>query len=93
MQPVHADPYEAVQIHRDVRSQQSVGMHWGTFRLTDEPLGEPPLLLRRALDEAGLVHAEFRVLNVGETLALPAGDVPAAQAARLQADASEADAG
>src|SRR4051812_40291231 len=38
MQPVHVDPQEAVQIHRDVCSRLSVACHWGTFCLTDEPM-------------------------------------------------------
>ena len=43
MKNMHCNPEEAVQIHLDVRSKKSVGMHWGTFlNLTDEPLDEPP---------------------------------------------------
>ncbi len=67
MQPMHCNPREAVQIHRDVGSRQSIGMHWGTFRLTDEPLGEPPRLLTQALQEAGIPAEHFTVLNIGET--------------------------
>jgi N-acyl-phosphatidylethanolamine-hydrolysing phospholipase D len=67
MRPMHVDPPEAVKIHRDLRSQQSIGMHWGTFKLTDEPLGEPPLYLARSLSEAGLAAESFLVLKIGET--------------------------
>lgn len=36
MQPQHVNPEQAVQIHLDVKSKKSVGIHWGTFVLTDE---------------------------------------------------------
>ena len=36
MEPQHVDPAQAVQIHVDVKSNHSVGCHWGTFRLTNE---------------------------------------------------------
>jgi L-ascorbate metabolism protein UlaG (beta-lactamase superfamily) len=39
----HINPEEALQAHFDIRAKQSVGIHWGTFILTDEPLNEPPL--------------------------------------------------
>ena len=68
MQSIHVDPNEAVQIHRDVRSRRSVACHWGTFRLTDEPLNEPPAVLRQAVAERGLPAEEFRALKFGETI-------------------------
>jgi N-acyl-phosphatidylethanolamine-hydrolysing phospholipase D len=67
MRPMHANPPEAVRIHRDVRSRQSIGMHWGTFALTDERLSEPPLYLQRALKQANIPEPEFVVLSIGET--------------------------
>jgi N-acyl-phosphatidylethanolamine-hydrolysing phospholipase D len=42
MQPVHCSPPEAVEIHQDVHSLFSIGMHWKTFCLSDEPLDLPP---------------------------------------------------
>ena len=67
MKPIHVNPPEAVKIHQDVRSQQSIGIHWGTFKLTDEPMGEPPLYLNHAMAEAGLPPEKFSVMNLGET--------------------------
>jgi N-acyl-phosphatidylethanolamine-hydrolysing phospholipase D len=68
MQPIHVDPNEAVQIHLDVRSRQSVACHWGTFRLTDEPPNEPPAVLQKAMAGRGLPPDQFRVLRFGETI-------------------------
>jgi N-acyl-phosphatidylethanolamine-hydrolysing phospholipase D len=70
MQPMHLNPPEAVRVHRDLRSRLSIGMHWGTFQLTDEPLGEPPRYLQQALQEAGLSPEEFITLAIGETRTL-----------------------
>lgn len=67
MAPVHIDPPEAVRIHRDLSARTSIGMHWGTFRLTDEPLREPPEYLRLATRAAGLDDDEFDVMAIGET--------------------------
>jgi N-acyl-phosphatidylethanolamine-hydrolysing phospholipase D len=68
MRPMHVDPDEAVQIHLDVLSRQSVACHWGTFALTDEPLNEPPRLLERALAARLIPPEKFRVLRFGETV-------------------------
>ena len=68
MQPVHVNPEEAVKIHQDVGSRLSVAMHWGTFRLTLEPLDEPPRKLAQALKAAGVPAAQFIVMQHGETL-------------------------
>lgn len=49
MSTQHADPAEAVQIASDVGAQHLLGIHWGTFQLTDEPWDEPPRLLAQAV--------------------------------------------
>mgnify|MGYP005841111219 CR=1 FL=1 len=67
MRPMHLDPPEAVQVYRDVRAQQAIGMHWGTFKLTEEPLGEPPLYLQQVLRQQELSPEQFLVLRIGET--------------------------
>jgi hypothetical protein len=40
---------------------------WGTFRLTDEPLDEPPKRLHKAWTEAALPNECLYVLSPGET--------------------------
>ena len=32
----HVNPQEAVEIHQDVNSNMSIGIHWGTFNLSYE---------------------------------------------------------
>jgi N-acyl-phosphatidylethanolamine-hydrolysing phospholipase D len=68
MQPMHLDPAEAVQVHVDVASHRSLACHWGTFRLTDEPLDEPPTLLRQELAARQIDPSNFRVLRPGESI-------------------------
>ena len=68
MKPVHVNPPEAIRIHQDTNSQQSIASHWGTFKLSDEPVEEPPLYLEEALKEAGLDKKEFLIMKFGETL-------------------------
>jgi N-acyl-phosphatidylethanolamine-hydrolysing phospholipase D len=67
MRPMHLNPPEAVTVHRELRSRHSIGIHWGTFRLTDEPMGEPPVYLEKALQEAGVPPEEFITMGIGET--------------------------
>jgi len=65
MKPQHVNPEEAVQIHIDLKSKKSVGMHWGTFILTDEHVMEPPVKLQEAKVQKNLRKNEFIVLNIG----------------------------
>ena len=62
---VHMNPEEALQAFRELRAKTMIPMHFGTFRLSYEPLHEPPLrLLEKAL-ELQLLD-KIRVLNEGE---------------------------
>lgn len=65
MQPVHIEPQEAVQIHLDVNSQLSLGMHWNTFRLSDEPQNRPPYDLYLAMKEKKLPFETFLPIDIG----------------------------
>ncbi len=70
MEPVHLNPSDAVKVHRDLKSKRSVASHWGTFKLTDENLNEPPYELKKALREESLDEKEFLVIKVGDTISL-----------------------
>ena len=87
MEPVHVNPAEAVQIHRDLQAARSLGVHWGTFLLTDEPLDEPPRKLDAALSAAGLTRDEFWVFRHGEVRTLGTAAWPRAAATPASAAA------
>ena len=67
MKEQHLNPAESVQVHLDVGAKRSLGVHWGTFNLTDEPLDQPPRDLAAARDAAKLAADDFFLLAVGET--------------------------
>ena len=67
MKAQHVNPVEAVQIHRDLGVRQSIGIHWGTFDLTDEPIDAPIGALPAARDAAGVAPDAFILLRHGET--------------------------
>jgi L-ascorbate metabolism protein UlaG (beta-lactamase superfamily) len=67
MRQQHVNPEEAVRAHLDLRARQSLGMHFGTFQLTDEAIDAPVMALREARAQAGVGEADFDVLGFGET--------------------------
>ena len=67
MKDHHCNVEEAIQIHKDIQSKKSIAMHWGTFQLTDEPMDEPPKLLKSLSSENNLSSEEFIVMQHGET--------------------------
>ncbi|WP_413586675.1 MBL fold metallo-hydrolase [Bdellovibrio sp. HCB274] len=67
MQKQHIDTTEAVLIHQDLGARFSLPLHWGTFKLSDEPMAEPPVKLKESLQNANLPLSVFPVLSRGET--------------------------
>ena len=72
MAPQHVDVEEAIRIHRDLRAKRSLGVHWGTFQLSDEALDDPPHALAEQRRLQALSDDEFFVLAIGETRQFPA---------------------
>ena len=68
MKEQHCNPAEAVQIHRDLGAATSIGMHWGTFPLTDDGFEDPPRELAAALVAAHLHASAFITTAPGETV-------------------------
>jgi N-acyl-phosphatidylethanolamine-hydrolysing phospholipase D len=66
MKSAHINPEEAVKVFNDLGAKYAIGIHWGTFKLTLEPMNEPPVRLKRALESAGIDGAIFRALKHGE---------------------------
>jgi N-acyl-phosphatidylethanolamine-hydrolysing phospholipase D len=70
MKDQHINPDEAVQTHLDLGAKRSLGIHWGTFELTDESLDQPPKDLAASKARNGLSDESFFLLKIGETRVL-----------------------
>jgi L-ascorbate metabolism protein UlaG (beta-lactamase superfamily) len=68
MRTQHLNPEEAVQAFEDLGARHMVAMHWGTFKLTDEPLDEPPVRLAAEWRRRGLASDRLHVPPIGATL-------------------------
>ena len=70
MSSQHVDPAQAVLIHKNIQTERSIAIHWGTFQLTHEPFFEPPALLKEVMNLENMPQSRFKILKVGETLVL-----------------------
>jgi L-ascorbate metabolism protein UlaG (beta-lactamase superfamily) len=66
MESQHVDPVEAARGFEALGAKHMLAMHWGTFRLTDEAVGEPPEMLRAYWREHQLADERLWILDVGE---------------------------
>ncbi len=76
MKDQHVNPEESVRIHRELGARRSLGVHWGTFALTDEALDQPPRDLAAARQAQGVAADDFFTLAIGETRTLPERQPP-----------------
>jgi len=60
----HMDPEQAIQAFADLRSKILIPMHFGTYRLSYEPLHEPPQRLMQEASRAGRL-SDIRFLTEG----------------------------
>jgi len=67
MQAQHMDPEEAVKAYEILGAKHFVAMHWGTFHLASEPIGEPPEKLRKAWAARGHAQDRLWLMDIGET--------------------------
>ena len=70
MAPQHIDPVEAARAWEALGARHLLAMHWGTFKLTDEALGEPPARLRAHWAEHGLDPARLWIVDPGAPIPL-----------------------
>ncbi|MCH9811206.1 MBL fold metallo-hydrolase [bacterium] len=69
METVHLSPAGAVAIHKDIGTKLSVGMHWATFCLSEEPADAPPYDLYKEMEKNNLDHSTFLPIPPGESVA------------------------
>lgn len=63
---VHMNPEEALQAFVELRAKTLIPMHFGTFRLSYEPLHEPPQRLKDKANEMNILES-IRILSEGES--------------------------
>ena len=63
----HMDPEQAVAAGIALRARTLLGIHFGTFDLSDEPIDEPPKRFRSAARAAGVPEENTWILDLGET--------------------------
>jgi len=67
MKQSHMNPAEAVQAMKDLKAKKMFIVHWGTFRLGDEPVHVPPVDVRREVQKANMADRLLHI-NHGDTL-------------------------
>ena len=65
MKNFHVNPSESISIHKDVKSKKSIGMHFGTFVLTTEPVMEPVKKIKHLIAEDKSFEGEFLIPRQG----------------------------
>ena len=77
----HMNPADAVQAHRDLGARLSLGLHWGTFQLTDEGIDVPVEALAAARVAQGVPADAFQAPRPGATVLWSRVAAPAPQPA------------
>ena len=63
MQTSHTTPEEAFKIFNDLEGGTFIPMHYGTYDLSDEPMGEPIRRIKMCFDDDS---GKLKILNAGE---------------------------
>lgn len=67
MKQSHMNPAEAARAFRELGAKKLMAVHWGTFRLGDDPVYFPPLQIRQELGRLGLSD-RLEDIKHGQTL-------------------------
>ena len=62
----HTNPEEALSIARDLKSKKAIGMHWGTFVLSLEPIMEPRKRFKDNAEKYGFKKEDAIIFKIGE---------------------------
>ena len=62
----HTNPEEALKIGQDLKSKKVLGMHWGTFVLSLEPIMEPPIRFKDNAEKYGFNKEEALIFKIGQ---------------------------
>ncbi|WP_075522909.1 MBL fold metallo-hydrolase [Candidatus Pelagibacter communis] len=62
----HTNPEEALSIAKDLKSKKVLGMHWGTFVLSLEPIMEPPARFKENAEKYGFNKKDAIVFKIGQ---------------------------
>mgnify|MGYP001449652416 FL=1 len=66
----HTNPEEGLGVAKDLRSKKVIGMHWGTFVLSLEPIMEPPKRFKDNATKYGFKEKEAIIFKIGEIQSL-----------------------
>ncbi len=62
----HTNPEEALSISKDLKSKKVLGMHWGTFVLSLEPIMEPPVRFKNNAEKYGFDKNDAIIFKIGQ---------------------------
>ena len=62
----HTNPEEALSIARNLKSKKVIGMHWGTFVLSLEPIMEPRIRFKENAEKYGFKKEDALIFKIGE---------------------------
>ena len=62
----HTTPEEALNVAQDLKSKKVLGMHWGTFVLSLEPIMEPPIRFKNSAEKYGFNKENAIIFKIGE---------------------------
>ncbi len=72
---MHMHPEDAVRAFQEMNAKLLIPIHWGVFRLSFEPMDEPPRLIEEIMQKRGL-SSKLQLLHPGQTFDLSLNPSP-----------------